>query len=127
MSTKAFIRVSTLLQDTEKNKIDILMKCLTVITAFISNDENNYRTGVGLRGDVQKNWNPNIRVSLVSPIVFCADYFGGSIDRVLSDEQKEKPGQIPLAELSEEKQQLIKVVLEMTDERAAALHRALNE
>lgn len=56
-----------------------------------------------------------------------ADYFGVSIDRVLSDEQKEKPGQIPLAELSEEKQQLIKVVLEMTDERAAALHRALNE
>ena len=56
-----------------------------------------------------------------------ADYFGVSIDRVLADEQKEKPGQIPLAELSEEKQQLIKVILEMTDERAAALHRALNE
>lgn len=56
-----------------------------------------------------------------------ADYFGVSIDRVLSDEQKEKPGQIPLAGLSEEKQQLIKVILEMTDERAAALHRALNE
>ena len=56
-----------------------------------------------------------------------ADYFGVSIDRVLSDEQKEKPGQIALAELSEEKQQLIKVVLEMTDERAAALLRALNE
>ena len=56
-----------------------------------------------------------------------ADYFGVSIDRVLSDEQKEKPGQSNLAGLSEEKQQLIKVVLEMTDERAAALHRALNE
>ena len=56
-----------------------------------------------------------------------ADYFGVSIDRVLSDEQKEKPGQIALAGLSEEKQQLIKVILEMADERAAALHRALNE
>ena len=56
-----------------------------------------------------------------------ADYFGVSIDRVLSDEQKEKPGQIALAGLSEEKQQLIKVILEMTDERAAALLRALNE
>ena len=56
-----------------------------------------------------------------------ADYFGVSIDRVLSDEQKEKPGQSNLAGLSEEKQQLIKVILEMTDERAAALHRALNE
>ncbi len=56
-----------------------------------------------------------------------ADYFGVSVDRVLSDEQKEKPGQIALAGLSEEKQQLIKVILEMTDERAAALLRALNE
>lgn len=56
-----------------------------------------------------------------------ADYFGVSVDRVLSDEQKEKPGQIALAELSEEKQQLIKVILEMTDERAAALLLALNE
>lgn len=56
-----------------------------------------------------------------------ADYFGVSIDRVLSDEQKEKPGQSNLAGLSEEKQQLIKVILEMTDERAAALLRALNE
>ena len=44
-----------------------------------------------------------------------------------ADEQKEKPGQIALAGLSEEKQQLIKVILEMTDERAAALLRALNE
>ena len=49
-----------------------------------------------------------------------ADYFGVSIDRVLSD-------QIALTGLSEEKQQLIKVILEMTDERAAALLRALNE
>ena len=56
-----------------------------------------------------------------------ADYFGVSIDRVLSDEQKEKPGQSNLAGLSEEKQQLIKVILEMTDERAAALLRALND
>ena len=56
-----------------------------------------------------------------------ADYFGVSIDRVLSDEQKEKPGQSNLAGLSEEKQQLIKVILEMADERAAALLRALNE
>lgn len=56
-----------------------------------------------------------------------ADYFGVSVDRVLSDEQKEKPGQSNLAGLSEEKQQLIKVILEMTDERAAALLRALNE
>ena len=58
-----------------------------------------------------------------------ADYFGVTVEYLSgdADEQKEKPGQIALAELSEEKQQLIKVVLEMTDERAAALHRALNE
>ena len=58
-----------------------------------------------------------------------ADYFGVTVEYLSgdADEQKEKPGQIALAELSEEKQQLIKVILEMTDERAAALHRALNE
>ena len=58
-----------------------------------------------------------------------ADYFGVTVEYLSgeAEEQKEKPGQIPLAELSEEKQQLIKVILEMTDERAAALLRALNE
>ena len=58
-----------------------------------------------------------------------ADYFGVTVEYLSgeAEEQKEKPGQIALAELSEEKQQLIKVILEMTDERAAALLRALNE
>lgn len=58
-----------------------------------------------------------------------ADYFGVTVEYLSgeAEEQKEKPGQIPLAELSEEKQQLIKVILEMADERAAALLRALNE
>ena len=58
-----------------------------------------------------------------------ADYFGVTVEYLSGDaeEQKEKPGQSNLAGLSEEKQQLIKVILEMTDERAAALLRALNE
>lgn len=58
-----------------------------------------------------------------------ADYFGVTVEYLSgeADEQKEKPGQIALAGLREEKQQLIKVILEMTDERAAALLRALNE
>ena len=58
-----------------------------------------------------------------------AGYFGVTVEYLSgdADEQKEKPGQRNLAGLSEEKQQLIKVILEMTDERAAALLRALNE
>ena len=58
-----------------------------------------------------------------------ADYFGVTVEYLSgeAEEQNKKPGQSNLAGLSEEKQQLIKVVLEMTDERAAALHRALNE
>ena len=58
-----------------------------------------------------------------------ADYFGVTVEYLSgeAEDQNKKPGQIPLAGLSEEKQQLIKVILEMTDERAAALHRALNE
>ena len=58
-----------------------------------------------------------------------ADYFGVTVEYLSgeAEEQNKKPGQIALAGLSEEKQQLIKVILEMTDERAAALLRALNE
>ena len=58
-----------------------------------------------------------------------ADYFGVTVEYLSgeAEDQNKKPGQSNLAGLSEEKQQLIKVVLEMTDERAAALLRALNE
>ena len=58
-----------------------------------------------------------------------ADYFGVTVEYLSgeAEEQNKKPGQSNLAGLSEEKQQLIKVILEMTDERAAALLRALNE
>ncbi len=66
------------LTDEEKSRLDLLMKCLLVITSFISNDGNNYKTGIGLEGDTNKMWNPNIQMSLVSPILFCASYFGGA-------------------------------------------------
>ena len=58
-----------------------------------------------------------------------ADYFGVTVEYLSgeAEDQNKKPGQSNLAGLSEEKQQLIKVILEMTDERAAALLRALNE
>lgn len=82
-------------------------------------------------------WELGTKEPKLQPIHKMCKYFSIDINKFVdtgndvysseTDEQKEKPGQIPLAELSEEKQQLIKVVLEMTDERAAALLRALNE
>lgn len=63
----------------EVQKFDTLMECFVYITNFIANDNNEYRTGLKLRGDVYKHWNPNFKISLVSPIVFCSIYFGGSV------------------------------------------------
>lgn len=59
-------------------RLDILMECFVYITNFIANDKNGYKTGIALRGNVDKNWNPNFRISLIAPIFFSSVYFGGS-------------------------------------------------
>lgn len=65
--------------DDEIERFDTIMEALVYITNFIANDENHYKTGLKLRGDVNKKWNPNFKLSLVSPITFCSIYFGGSV------------------------------------------------
>lgn len=68
--------------DTEqKQRIDCLMRAFAYIANFITNDANDYKTGIGLMGCVYKKWNPNYRLSLVSPMIFCVSYFGG-IDHI---------------------------------------------
>lgn len=71
--------------DGEKAKFTLLMKCLTVITSFISNDLSAYKTGIGLEGDVFKGWNPNVQISVVAPMIFCYAFFGGTevVDSIL--------------------------------------------
>ena len=69
----------------EKAKFDFLMTSFAVITNYIANDQNFYKTGISRRGDTDKNWNPNYKLSLVAPIVACSVYFGGSdkLDNIL--------------------------------------------
>ena len=71
--------------DEEKEKFDLLMTGFAVISNYISNDKNHYRTGLNLKGNVYKHWNPNYKLSLVAPIIACAHYFGGDdeLDDVL--------------------------------------------
>lgn len=73
-----------LLED-EIERLDILMEAFTIISNFIANDANKYFTGLALRGDVYKGWNPNYRISLVTPIVMASTYFGGAdaVDKLL--------------------------------------------
>lgn len=66
--------------DEEIERFDTLMECFLYITNFIANDQNDYNTGISLRGDVSKRWNPNFKISLISPIIFCSIYFGGSVE-----------------------------------------------
>lgn len=69
----------------EQKKFATIMKCCAVITAFISRDKNGYKTGIGLLGNCYKDWNPNIQIPLVVPMIFCMSFFGGAdnVDELL--------------------------------------------
>ena len=75
------------LSEEVKEKLTFMVECLVVITSFMTCDKNLYRTGIGLRGNVYKGWNPNIQMSLVGPMIFLADFLGGAdiIDALLID------------------------------------------
>lgn len=66
------------LTERQIEKIDLIMTVFALGSNFISNDENNYSTGISMKGDVHKNRPPNFRLSLIGPIIPCADYFGGA-------------------------------------------------
>lgn len=59
----------------EKARIDLLMECYAVATCFVSDDDNNYKTGVSLMGNHNKSWNPNHRLAMTLPIVASTVYF----------------------------------------------------
>ena len=63
------------LSEEEHAKIDLLMKCYAVATAFVADDENYYKTGVSLMGNHAKTWNPNHRLAMTLPIVASTVYF----------------------------------------------------
>lgn len=53
----------------EKDKIDLIMRCFAICSAFVSNDCNFYMTGASLSGNYSKTWNPNHRMAMVFPAI----------------------------------------------------------
>ncbi len=67
-----------LLTDAEKEKLDMVMACFAVSSAFVTDDDNTYRTGPALTGNFYKTWNPNHRMANIEPIIYASLYFGGA-------------------------------------------------
>lgn len=64
------------LSDTEKNKIDWLMKAMAVAGHFCFDDGNDFRTGLGSEGNFYKLSNPNYSEGYVGCVVAASLYFG---------------------------------------------------
>ena len=73
------------LTEDEIARADFLMTAFALMSNFISNDSNNYKTGIGLKGDVWKERTANFKFPFVTPIVAAAHYFGGAdaVDELL--------------------------------------------
>ena len=63
------------LTDDEKDRVDLIMKCYAIASAFVTNDCNFYKTGPSLTGNYAKTWNPNHRMAMIFPIVAAKLYF----------------------------------------------------
>ncbi len=66
------------LTEEEQAKYDFVMEAFAYILTFGTADVNAYTTGPGLRGNFNKNWNPNYRLAVVTPMLFIGRYFGGA-------------------------------------------------
>ena len=64
----------------EQKKVDLIMRCYAVSSAFANNDCNSYYTGPALTGNYHKSWNPNHRMANVFPIVAAFAYFSAEGD-----------------------------------------------
>lgn len=73
------------LSENEIARADFLMTAFAVMSNYISNDSNDYRTGIGLKGDVWKERTANFKFPFVTPIVAAVHYFGSAdaIDKLL--------------------------------------------
>ena len=64
----------------EIERLDLIMSCYAVSSAFANNDCNSYYTGPALTGNYHKSWNPNHRMANVFPIVAAYAYFSAEGD-----------------------------------------------
>ena len=66
------------LTEDEKDRVDLIMKCYAIASAFATNDCNFYHTGATLTGNYYKTWNPNHRMAMIFPIVAATMYFSAN-------------------------------------------------
>ena len=66
------------LTEEEKDRVDLIMKCYAIASAFVTNDCNFYKTGATLTGNYYKTWNPNHRMAMIFPIVAATVYFSAT-------------------------------------------------
>lgn len=64
------------LTENDKERCDWLMRALAVAGNWGFNDCNNYSTGVDLKGNFGKTWNPNYRNTFLNCVLSAALYFG---------------------------------------------------
>lgn len=62
----------------EIEKIDLLMESLAISVNWGYNDENDYSTGLDMKGNFGKTWNPNYRCSFLPGIIMASLYFDGA-------------------------------------------------
>ena len=62
----------------EVEKLDLLMESLAVSVNWGYNDANDYSTGLDMKGNFGKGWNPNYRCSFLPGILVASMYFGGA-------------------------------------------------
>jgi len=59
-------------------KLDLIMKSIAIMVNFGFNDANNYLCGPDLRGNFNKEWNPNYRFAYLPCIINAVLYFGSA-------------------------------------------------
>ena len=59
----------------EQNRLDLVMRCFAIASAFVTNDPNEYKTGPSLSGNYYKLWNPNHRMAMTMQIVAAKIFF----------------------------------------------------
>ncbi len=59
-----------------KNRLNTMMKAFAILESFATSDQNNYSTGPGMKGNYNKDWNPNYRLANIPVMVYVTHYFG---------------------------------------------------
>ncbi len=57
-------------------RMDTMMWAFAYLESFATSDHNEYKTGPGLKGNYEKDWNPNYRLANVPVMIYATYYFG---------------------------------------------------